>query len=130
MTALLLDTHAYVWAVTAPQRLSADARAAIEDATTTVLVSAASAWEMAIKLRSGRWPEAEPLLRAHDQLCDRLGAEHRAMTSSDAITAGGLGWDHRDPFDRMLAAQALRSQSTLVTRDPVFGDLAGLEVRW
>ncbi|MGI8873869.1 MAG: hypothetical protein ACR2KP_05990 [Egibacteraceae bacterium] len=48
----------------------------------------------------------------------------------DAITAGGLGWDHQDPFDRMLAAQALRSQSTLVTRDLIFGDLAGLDVCW
>ncbi len=128
--ALLLDTHAYVWAVSAPQRLSDEARTAIEDPRTTLLVSAATAWEMAIKLRAGRWPEAEPLLRAHDQVCARLGAEQLPISSSDAVVAGGLGWDHRDPFDRMLAAQAMGRRSTLISRDAIFGELVGLDVRW
>lgn len=130
MTALLLDTHAYVWAVTAPDRLSDTARTAIEDPTTRLYVSAATAWEMAIKLRAGRWPEAEPLLRSHDQTCERLGAEQLTITSGDAMTAGRLGWDHRDPFDRMLAAQAIGTRSTLITRDAAFRELPGLDVNW
>lgn len=130
MTTLMLDTHAYVWALTSPDRLSAAARASIEDATTTLIVSAASAWEMAIKHRAGRWPEAQVLLGQHDALCERLGATQLVMTSQHAITAGGLAWAHSDPFDRMLAAQSLVSQATLVTRDQVFTELGGLATLW
>ena len=57
MTVLLLDTHAYVWALTAPDRLSSRARSAIEQPSNAVLVSAATVWEMAIKHRAGKWPE-------------------------------------------------------------------------
>jgi PIN domain nuclease of toxin-antitoxin system len=130
VSALLLDTHAYVWAVTAPERLSTSARTAISDPTTTILVSAASSWEMAIKHRAGRWPEAEVLLAQHEALRARLGAEDRPITAADAIRAGGLSWDHRDPFDRMLAAQAMISQATLVTRDDAFDDILGVLTLW
>ncbi|MGI8538147.1 MAG: type II toxin-antitoxin system VapC family toxin [Mycobacteriales bacterium] len=127
---LLLDTHAYVWAVSAPQRLSDRAREAVSRPETVLLVSAASAWEMAIKHRAGRWPEAEVLLRAHDDLLDRLGAQSLAITAADAVRAGGLDWTHTDPFDRMLAAQALQSRATLVTRDAAFARLPGLPRLW
>lgn len=130
MTVLLLDTHAYVWAVTAPDELSERARSAIADASNTLWVSAASAWEMAIKHKAGRWPEAETLLAQHDRLCARLGADHHPITSTAAIRAGSLAWTHRDPFDRMLAAQALLGHATLVTRDEVFAGLTGLTVLW
>ncbi|MGQ0679850.1 MAG: type II toxin-antitoxin system VapC family toxin [Actinomycetota bacterium] len=53
-----------------------------------------------------------------------------AITSADAIAAGSLRWEHRDPFDRMLAAQAVRTQALLVSGDPMFGDLAGLCLAW
>lgn len=59
MTILLLDTHAYVWALTDPDRLSSRARTAIETPSNVVVVSAATTWEMAIKYRAGKWPEAE-----------------------------------------------------------------------
>jgi PIN domain nuclease of toxin-antitoxin system len=127
---LLLDTHAYVWAVSAPDRLSPAARRAIEDRRRTVLVSAATAWEMAIKHRAGRWPEAAVLLRQHDELCRQLAAEQLPVTSRHAITAGGLSWQHPDPFDRVLAAQAIDAGATLVTRDAVFSELAGLATLW
>ncbi len=130
MSVLLLDTHAYVWAVTAPNELSDRARAAIADVANTVLVSAASAWEMAIKLRAGKWPEAEPLLNRHDTLCARLGAQQHPITAVDTIRAGGLGWAHQDPFDRMLAAQALNGPATLVSRDQAFSELPGLQLLW
>lgn len=130
MSVLLLDTHAYVWAVTAPNELSERARAAIADVANTVLVSAASAWEMAIKLRAGKWPEAEPLLNRHESLCARLGAQMHPITADDAIRAGGLMWAHQDPFDRMLAAQALNALATLVSRDQAFSELPGLQLLW
>ncbi len=130
MTDLLLDTHAYVWAVTAPDRLSERAREAIADVGNHLLVSAASVWEMAIKHHAGRWPAAEPLLGQHDMYCKRLGAEQQPIRAVDAIRAGGMTWSHSDPFDRMLAAQAMLWQATLVTRDAVFSELPGLVVLW
>jgi PIN domain nuclease of toxin-antitoxin system len=130
VSVLLLDTHAYCWAVTAPDRMSDRARAAIEDVGNQVLVSAASVWEMAIKHRAGKWPEAEALLAQHDAYCAELGAEQHPITAVDAIRAGGMRWTHPDPFDRMLAAQAMLGQATLVTRDEVFAELPGLQTLW
>ncbi len=130
MTLLLLDTHAYVWALTDPDRLSRRARTAIEAPSNPLLVSAATTWEMAIKHRAGKWPEAEILLAQHDDLTSRLGAQQLDISAADAIRAGSLDWDHADPFDRMLAAQSLLRQAALVTRDEAFGHLRGLSRIW
>ena len=130
MTILLLDTHAYVWALTDPDRLSGRARTAIEAPSNALLVSAATAWEMAIKHRAGKWPEAEILLAQHHDLTSRLGAQSLDISAADAIRAGSLDWDHADPFDRMLAAQSLLHQAALVTRDAAFGHLRGLTIIW
>ena len=130
MTVLLLDTHAYVWALTDPDRLSHAARTAIETPTNTVLVSSATTWEIAIKHRAGKWPEADILLAQHDALISRLGAQALDISAADAIRAGSLDWDHADPFDRMLAAQSLLHQAALVTRDKTFGHLRGLTITW
>ena len=130
MTILLLDTHAYVWALTDPDRLSRRARTAIEAPSNAVLVSAATAWEMAIKHRAGKWPEAEILLAQHDDLTSRLRAQSLDISAADAIRAGSLDWGHADPFDRMLAAQSLLHQAALVTREAAFGHLRGLTIIW
>jgi PIN domain nuclease of toxin-antitoxin system len=130
VTILLLDTHAYVWALTDPDRLSDRARSAIETASNALYVSAATAWEIAIKYRAGRWPEAEILLSQHDDLTSRLGAQPLDISPADAIRAGTLDWDHPDPFDRMLAAQSLLHHAALLTRDAAFGELRGLTVLW
>lgn len=130
MTALLLDTHAYVWAVTAPEHLSAPAREAIRASSNSLIVSAATVWEMAIKHRAGKWPEAEPLLADHDAIRSRLGAVALDISSAHARRAGLLSWEHPDPFDRMLAAQAVTEDATLVTRDHAFDDVAGLATLW
>lgn len=127
---LLLDTHAYVWMVSAPDKLSDRAREALTDRGHPLLVSAATAWEMAIKHRSGRWPEVEPLLASHLSVLERLGATSLPISAEHAVRAGGLGWDHQDPFDRVLAAQALTCGATLVTRDRAFADLGGLVTLW
>lgn len=130
MTDLLLDTHAFVWAISAPDRLGGTARGLVEDPTNRVLVSAATAWELATKTRLGRFPEAEPIVAQYRELVAALGAQELAITGSHALRAGGLRWDHRDPFDRMLAAQALIEHATLVTRDGAFAELGGLDVSW
>lgn len=129
-TGLLLDTHALVWAATAPDRLGPAARRAIESPATSLHVSAASAWELATKYRTGRFPEAEALVSGFDDVCDRLRARRLAITARHALRAGGFTWDHRDPFDRMLAAQALLDDLTLVTTDPAFAALPGLRLLW
>lgn len=130
MTDLLLDTHAFVWAISTPDRLGGSARALVEDPANRVLVSAATAWELATKTRLGRFPEAEPIVVQYRELVAALGAQELAVSSAHALRAGGLRWDHRDPFDRMLAAQALLEHATLVTRDGAFAELGGVDVVW
>lgn len=130
MTGLLLDTHALVWAATAPDRLGVAARRAIESPTSSLHVSAASAWELTTKYRTGRFPEAEALVSGFDDVCNRLRARPVAITHRHALRAGGFSWDHRDPFDRMLAAQALLDDLILVTTDATFAALPGIRLLW
>jgi PIN domain nuclease of toxin-antitoxin system len=126
----LLDTHAFVWAVTAPERLSLPARDLISDPTVPLLVSAATAWEISIKHRAGRWPEVAVLIRQYAHVAERLGATHLPLSSEHALAAGGLEWDHTDPFDRALAAQAMREGIPLISKDEAFAGLPGLSVLW
>ena len=130
MTKVLIDTHAFVWAVGDPSRLGDAARALIEEPSTDLWVSAATAWELATKTRNGKFPEAEPIVAQYGSVVDTLGAAHLSVTPEHALRAGGLRWDHRDPFDRMLAAQAMLEHAILLSRDGAFSALAGLDVRW
>lgn len=109
---LLLDTHAVIWFLAGRDDLRHEARVAIETAD-RVYVSAASIWEMATKVARGRL-EAPPdfPLRLLD-----LGMLQLALEWEHARVAGGLPLHHRDPFDRMLVAQALVERLTIVTRD-------------
>ena len=130
MTKVLLDTHALVWAVSAPSRLGAEARALIEEPSTDIWVSAATAWELAIKTRLGKFPEAEPIVAQYRAAVETLGAVNLSVAPEHALRAGGLRWDHRDPFDRMLATQAMLEHAILLSRDSTFVALVGLDVRW
>lgn len=130
MTILLLDTHAFVWAVGAPDRLSRRAWGLISDPANQLVVSAATAWELSTKTRLGRFPEAEPIVAQYRSVVQTLGAAELPVRSDHALRAGGLRWDHGDPFDRMLAAQALLEHAVLVTRDAAFSGLTGLELAW
>jgi PIN domain nuclease of toxin-antitoxin system len=114
---LLLDTHTLLWWWGADTRLSKRAIKAIADESNTVLVSAASAWEIAIKFRLGKLPGAERAIGEFNALLMVDRFEHLTMTAQHALKAGGFEADHRDPFDCMLAAQALIESATLVTDD-------------
>jgi PIN domain nuclease of toxin-antitoxin system len=127
---LLLDTHVLIWALAAPDRLPATVRARVADRRETIVVSAASAFEIATKHRLGRLPEAAALVHSFDEQVSRLGADLIAIEARHAITAGSLDWQHRDPFDRMLAAQAMNQGLALVSADAVFAELPGLVVVW
>lgn len=127
---LLLDTHVLLWALGAPHRLPATLRDRLADRRETLLVSAASAFEIATKHRLGRLPEASGLLASFDRQVVRLGAEHLPITAGHALGAGALDWAHRDPFDRVLASQAMTEGVALVSIDPVFAGLPGLVTVW
>ena len=127
---LLLDTHTLIWALRSPERLSRAASLSISDRGNKLLVSAASALEIATKSRLGKLGEGEAILQDYSSRLTRLGAESLSITDSDAILAGSMNWAHRDPFDRILAAQALRDDAHFVTADTAFDGLPSLRVLW
>jgi PIN domain nuclease of toxin-antitoxin system len=114
--AVLLDTNALLWLVAAPEKVSAAAREVLSQPATEVVVSAASAWEIAIKTRLGRL-DGEALLSAWTEILADMSAAELPIDAGDAIMAGRLPWDHRDPFDRMVVAQAARRNLTIATSD-------------
>jgi PIN domain nuclease of toxin-antitoxin system len=126
---LLLDTHALVWWWLDDPRLPWPARVVIASPDNTVHVSAASAWEIATKHRLGKWPDVVRLLDGFDTYLRRSRFLPVAITAAHARAAGRLDTPHRDPFDRMLAAQALQEEMVVVSGDAVFRDL-GPDVVW
>ena len=114
---LLLDTHTLLWWWGDDKRLSKRAANAISNEDNQVLVSAASAWEIAIKFRLGKLPGADVVIRDFDKLIAADGFEHLAISHRHALVAGGFDVAHRDPFDRVLAAQSAAEDATLVTND-------------
>lgn len=117
---LLLDTHALAWWWIEDERLSPAARAAIADPDNTVLVSAASVWELARKHRLGKWPDVAAIVDDLDALLRRSRFGTLAITVAHARLAGTLEGPHRDPFDRMLIAQCRLEALPIVSGDPVF----------
>ena len=126
----LLDTHVVLWALSEPARLGRKARKIIENPASHLMVSAASAWEIATKQRLGKLPQADALLGAYSKHLDRLGVGRLPVTEEHALLAGRLEWDHRDPFDRMLAAQAMVESLVIITGDPTFAGCRGVLTLW
>jgi PIN domain nuclease of toxin-antitoxin system len=114
---LLLDTHALVWWLAGDARLSPAARDAIADPGNDAFVSAASAWEVATKHRLGKFPHAGALALDFAGTVAAAGFAPLPVTLEHGQDAGALRWSHRDPFDRMLVAQALRERMALVTSE-------------
>lgn len=115
---LLLDTHALLWWLAEPDRLSPAAQAAIAEPANGVHVSAASGWEIATKVRLGKLPAARELLDDLPELLAAQGFQLLPITLQHGLHAGSYPMPHRDPFDRLLAAQAELAMLTLVTVDP------------
>lgn len=127
---VLLDTHVLLWALATPDKLSTAARSLLEHPQTELLVSAVSAWEIATKHRLGKLPAAEPIISSYAAHLITLGARELPVTSAHALAAGSFAVDHRDPFDRMLAAQAIIEGVPLITNDPAMAMFSGLMTRW
>jgi PIN domain nuclease of toxin-antitoxin system len=117
---LLLDTHALIWFVGGDSALSAAARQAIEGSENEILVSAASAWEIATKHRLGKLPHLGPLADDISNVLLRLGFVELPISVSEGEAAGRLPGPHRDPFDRMLIAQAMLDDLVLVSNEEAF----------
>ncbi|MGB6687728.1 MAG: type II toxin-antitoxin system VapC family toxin [Terracidiphilus sp.] len=125
----LLDTCAMIWATLSPSSLSPKVRDLIADQANEVLVSAASAWEISTKVRLGRLPGAERLERDYLDVMDAAGYSQLAIDTESALRAGRLVADHRDPFDRMIAAQAMALDIPVLSPDAEF-DLFGVRRVW
>lgn len=114
----LVDTHVVLWLLTEPDSVDPSTRDVLADPANGLVVSAASAMEVATKTRLGRLPPAyAALVQSWEQRVRDLRATELAITAQHAVLAGSLAWEHRDPFDRFLAAQAIIENVTLVTRD-------------
>ncbi len=113
---VLLDTHTLLWLVSTPSEVDTAALAVLADPNTSLWVTAASAWEIAIKTRLGRL-DGEALLSAWTDVLSDMNTTELPIESADAILAGRLRWEHKDPFDRVIVAQAVRRSLTLATRD-------------
>ena len=120
MVRLLLDTHVLLWSLAEPQKLATRARNALEDVRNDVFVSAVTAWEVSVKRTKGRMTAPDNLA----EVIEECGFIHLPLNFHHAGQAAGLPPLHRDPFDRLLIAQAQIEGLILVTRDariPLYG---------
>ena len=125
----LLDTHAFLWWLADSRRLSDKAHRVIASEANDIIVSAASAWEIATKFRLGKLSESEVAGLDITDLIASQGFEELAISVSDAERAGRLPGPHRDPFDRMLIAQAVTRDLAIVSIDSAF-DRYGVNRLW
>jgi PIN domain nuclease of toxin-antitoxin system len=126
---ILLDTHVLLWWLSGNEALSIPARAAIADADSETFVSAVSAWEIAIKYKQGRLPTAASFIGDIEGTIVRHGFLAIPVTMQNGERAGDLPLHHRDPFDRMLIAQALAGSLTLISNERLF-DRYGVVRLW
>ena len=125
----LLDTHALLWWLFDDPHLSTTARDFIANAENEILVSAASAWEIATKHRIGKLPEAGDIVRLLPMYIRQARFAELSVAVDDGLLAGSLPGPHKDPFDRMLIAQARLRSLPVLSIDPVFREY-GVTVVW
>ena len=126
---LLLDSHAFIWWVSDHDRLPTGVLSAIADESNDILVSAVTAWEITTKFHLGRLPSVEKIVEDIVHAIAVEGFRELPLTVAEAAQAGALPGPHRDPFDRMLIAQALAGDLTLVSNERVF-DSYGVSRLW
>lgn len=127
---VLLDTHTLLWYSVSPEQLPEGVMALLRKREQPVYVSAITAWELSIKVRLGKLPQAESLYRHYHRRLAQYSFTDLPFSSVHALKEGELDSAHGDPFDRALAAQALVEEVPIVSRDPVFAQLEGLTVLW
>lgn len=125
----MLDTHTFLWWMTDSRRLSETVHRAIADETNEVLISAASAWEITTKHRLGKLPGADLIASDVAGAIANQGFGELAITVDEAARAGALPGPHRDPFDRMLIAQALTHNLVFISNESLF-DRYGVRRLW
>jgi PIN domain nuclease of toxin-antitoxin system len=125
----LLDTHVLIWWLLADRRLSRKARELVGDPSNRILISSASAWEIATKHRLGKLTGVDALVRDMAGWVERAGFEELPITIVHAQRAGAFPQTHRDPFDRMLVAQSEREDAPIVTSDSAF-EAFGARMIW
>lgn len=116
----LLDSHVLIWALDDPSRLSGPARSALEEPGNELLISAGTVWELAIKVAMRKLTLALPYKDWLQRAIADLELQVLPLTVDHADRQTRLPWHHRDPFDRLLAAQALVERISLVSADPIF----------
>ena len=116
--AYLLDSHALLWWWFDPDRLSGAVRELLSDPATPVLVSAASVWELSLKHHQGKLPELNGVIADLPGVLQADGFETLPISLAHGLRAGSYSQPHRDPFDRMLAAQAELDRLVLLSADP------------
>jgi PIN domain nuclease of toxin-antitoxin system len=125
----LFDTHALLWAMISPRHLSGRVAQVVEDRGNELLVSAATAWEIATKVRLGKLPLAERLESDFERHMRRAGYRLLPIAGSTALRSGRLPGAHGDPFDRMIAAQALDLGVPVLSADAQL-DQFGIQRLW
>lgn len=126
---LLLDTHALLWWLLGEAALPQAPRDAIADQRNEIFVSAATAWEISIKFSLGKLPTAATLAADFDNVIAREGFQELPISALHGLEAGALRMLHKDPFDRMLVAQARIERLALVSNETVF-DACGVRRLW
>jgi PIN domain nuclease of toxin-antitoxin system len=125
----LLDTHALLWWLSDDPALTKTARRTIAETKNTLYVSAASAWEIATKVRLGKLPTAADLVADFSAQMEREGFHLLAVSAEHGIRGGLLPGPHKDPFDRMLIAQAHAENLPIISNDTAF-DAYGVRRVW
>ena len=126
---ILLDTHALLWWLANDSRLSKTARDTIIDGRNALLWSMASSWEIAVKVGIGKLKLSRPLHQLYVEIVTNQAVELLPVTHDHCTLLAGLPLHHRDPFDRMLVAQAQREELPLLSADPKISRYE-VEVLW
>ena len=126
---LLLDTCVLLWAWAEPEKLSVRLEGLLQDPHNQVWVSAASAWEIATKHRVGKYPAGGPIIAEWSDRIARDGFRQLDVSCAHALRAGPLPGDHRDPFDRMIAAQGMMESIRVATPDSAIAALGADTIR-